>query len=95
MSLNTYISELRNSLNCEGAHEFYFPRNRDTRHLQNLRLARELAFGLKDFDETDVAKTLGSLYGIIVVAHSFDSTGVAIDAAEWLGEIRRNMAGGC
>jgi len=57
----------------------------------NLRLARELAFGLKGFAPDDVKKELGSLYGMLVVANSLDTTGVAIDARDWVAEIRAHL----
>jgi len=88
-TLDEYIADLRDALRTPGAHARYFPTQ--GRKKANLLLARELAFGLKDYPKEQVEKHLGSLYGMLIVANSFDQTGVAIDNKEWVGEIRAHL----
>ena len=92
MKLLKYIANMRDALRSPGAHARYFPAQ--GRKEANLLLARELAFGLKDYPAEEVKKCLGSLYGKIVVANSLDQTGVAIDNKEWLVEIRKHLREG-
>jgi len=84
-TLDEYIADLRDALRTPGAHARYFPTQ--GRKKANLLLARELAFGLKDYPIEQVGSQLGALYGALIVANSFDRTGVAIDNKEWLKEI--------
>jgi len=78
---------MRSALNYPGARALYFPPDKTERKQANLRLARELGFGLKDYPESEVKRIIGELYGKMIVANSFDSTGVAIDAKPWLAEL--------
>lgn len=89
--IETYLSNLNLALDSEGAHQFYFPMDQ-TRKAANLRLARELAFGLKDYSKSEVETEIGSLYGKMIVKHSLDRTGVAISAKEWYQAIRLRLA---
>ena len=88
-TLDEYIADLRDALRGSGAHARYFPTQ--GRKEANLLLARELAFGLKDYPGDQVEKQLGALYGMLIVANSFDQTGVVIDNKEWLGEVRAHI----
>ena len=91
MGLNEYVQALRQALKCPGARAFYFPPGKAKRKERVLRLAREFAFGLADYPPKDVNDIMGSLYGQLVVEHSFDSTGVVVDAKEWVTEIREHL----
>ena len=89
-TLDEYIADLRDALRSSGAHARYFPLSRERREA-NLLLARELAFGLRDYPSDQVKKHLGALYGLLIVANSLDQTGVAIDNKEWLAEIYSHL----
>jgi hypothetical protein len=78
---------MREALKCPGARSLYFPTIKKDRKEGNLRLARELGYGLKDFNRKDVESILGSLYGIFIVSNSFDNTGVQIDAKEFIAHL--------
>lgn len=88
--IEAYLNNLNLALDSEGAHQFYFPMDQ-TRKAANLRLARELAFGLKDYSKSEVETEIGSLYGKMIVKHSLDRTGVAISAKEWCEAIRLSL----
>lgn len=91
--LKKYIQELRNSLRTSAAHFTYFPSNKKERHVANLKLAREIGYGLKDYPANAVKDILGTLYGQLVVANSFDSTGVCVDNKEWVETIQSRIYG--
>lgn len=90
--IKTYLSNLTSALNSEGAHLLYFPPGKEERKAGNLRLARELAYGLKDYSPQEIDSELKTLYGSMLVKHSLDQTGVVLDAKEWLGAIRARLA---
>jgi hypothetical protein len=82
-----YIARLQLALRVNPhARAFYFPPDRAERLERNRRLGREIGFGLSD--DAD----LGGLYSRLVVTFSFDSTGVAIDNAAFLDEVRAGQA---
>lgn len=87
--LQTYIQNLRAALDSSGARQFYFPRDRARRKSANLRLAREIGSGLADYAPELVQDVIGSLYGILIVSKSLDTTGVAIDAREFVQELQQ------
>lgn len=90
ISLETYVFQIRDALRTSGAHACYFPT--DASRLQaNLKLAREIAFGLKDYDRDEVSLVIGSLYGQLIVSNSLDRTGVAISARQWIDEIHSHL----
>jgi hypothetical protein len=69
----------------------WFPMSQQLRRKRNLRLARGIGYGLAAYDNwEDVAR---STYSRIVVANSFDSTGVALDNREWMDAIREGVEG--
>lgn len=88
MAAQKYIDDLINSLNYQGAHEFYFPRDKILRTERCLRLGREIGYGLKSFPDKEVKNLLSSLYGLIIVRNSFDSIGVCITNKEFIAEIK-------
>jgi len=92
ISLEKYLSEMRQAMAYQGARDLYFPPNKEERIKGNLRLARELACGLKDFSADAVNNELGALYGKFIVAHSLDTTGVVINNKTWLDELRNHLA---
>lgn len=67
------------------ARMFYFPPNKSKRRKMNLRLGREIGYGLRG------DKELGSLYSRLIVSFSFDSTGVCVDNKEFLSSVRAGM----
>jgi hypothetical protein len=70
----------------------WFPMNKQLRRERNLRLASEVGYGLSAYDNwEDAAK---STYSRIIVANSFDSTGVVLDNTEWLDAIRKGVERG-
>ena len=89
MTTETYIHELRDALRTEGAHSFYFPPGKELRRDRNFRLAREVGWGLQN--SPDAESIIQSLYGMLVVANSLDTTGVCVDAKEWFAELRRSI----
>ena len=93
MTLDKYIQEIRNALRYPGAHATYFPSDKQERRSANLKLAREIGFGLKDYPANAVKDAVGGLYGQIIVANSFDSIGVCIDAREWIQAIQSRIHG--
>jgi hypothetical protein len=89
-TVEQYIDNLILALKAnQNARMFYFPPNKRDRKEKNLRLAREIGYGLKDF--ADGHEIVTSLYGKIIVIFSFDTTGVCIDAKEFFSEIRNIM----
>lgn len=92
-SLQKYVQEMRQALAYPGARAFFFPRDAIRRKTMNLRLAREMAPVFAEYpDQREVDNVLPTLYGTIVVIPSLDNTGVQVDNAEWLGELRAAMA---
>lgn len=85
--LDKYLSEMRDAVKYPGPRRLYFPGDIVARKEGNFRLARELGHGLKDFDQKDVDKILGGLYGIFIVSNSLDGTGVQIDAKEFIAHL--------
>lgn len=84
MTAEEFIANIRDALRSNPRP--YFPRSVKRRRKQNLKLGREIGYGLGPFDDwLDVAK---GTYGKIIVANSFDSTGVVIDNKEWIAAIR-------
>jgi len=83
-TLAEYIESIRNALRHQGARLTYFPMNKSDRVTQNLKLAREIGYGLKDYSPSEVKDMIGSLYSIIIVSNSLDSVGVAVSAKEWI-----------
>jgi hypothetical protein len=80
------IAAIQDNLDCR---LFYFPPDRARRREMNLRLAREFGYGLKDFP--DLNGVLSTLYSTMVVRFSLDTTGVAVDAAEFIAEVQHAM----
>ena len=91
MTIGKYIQEMRNALRYPGAHAAYFPPDKQDRRDANLKLAREIGFGLNAYPASAVKDILGSLYGQLIVANSFDSIGVCIDAKEWTQAIQSRI----
>ena len=86
-SNNKFIEDVRAAIrDNEHARAFFFPPNRKARRKMNLRLGREIGYGLESDDD------IGGLYSILVVAFSFDSTGVVIDAKEFFEAIREGIS---
>jgi len=82
-----YIQNVRDALRDNvHARLFYFPPDKSRRREMNLRLAREVGFGLRNFP--DASNDLGDLYGSLIVMFSFDTTGVCIDAKAFFSEMR-------
>ena len=83
----TYINDLAAAFRQNGAaRQIYFPVGKDERKRMNLRLGREIGYGLAE------GADLGSLYSRLIVINSFDNTGVCIDNKEFLCAVREGMA---
>jgi len=86
MTATEYIENIRAAIKAnQHTRSFYFPSDKIDRYKMNLRLAREIGFGLKDF--SDYNKILGSLYSLLIISFSLDTTGVCIDNKEFLNQL--------
>lgn len=85
--LTKYIADMREALKYPGAKGLYFPEGKGERKNGNLRFAREFGYGLRSFAPKDVNDIKGSLYGVMIVANSLDSTGVCIDAKDFINQL--------
>ena len=82
-----YVNNLIASFRQNGmARQAYFPMDKAKRRRMNLRLGREVGYGLTE------GADLGSLYSRLIVIHSLDSTGVCVDNKEFLAAVREGMA---
>ena len=88
MNLQDYVQAVRTGLDHPGARALYFPQSAQKRRERNLRLAREVGYGLASYDPDDVEAILSALYGILIVSKCFDLTGVQIDNKAFLAEMR-------
>lgn len=89
MTVQQYLDNVHSAIKSnQYAREFYFPLNKTRRKRMNLRLAREIGVGLRDFPGFD---DWGSLYGRFIVIFSFDITGVCVDAKEFFQEARSQL----
>lgn len=83
-----FVQDIRDALKSnQHARAFYFPPNKTQRKAMNLRLGREIGYGIKD------KSVLSSLYSLLVVSFSFDATGVCVDNKEFLAAVREGI--GC
>ena len=94
MSLEKYLSAMDSALQSSGAHHTYFPPDKELRRQRCFSLAREIGHALADFDEKEVGRVLQTLYSRLLVKHTFDSTGVPMDAKEWFDTIRQGIVRG-
>lgn len=86
MDDNQFVNDIRDALKANShARRFYFPSNRKRRKEMNLRLGREIGYGLGP--DSDI----GGLYSLLIVSFSFDSTGVAVDAKEFFGAVQEGI----
>lgn len=90
--LAKYIKEMKLALKHPAARETYFPPDIELRRTRNFKLARETGAALRDFDQIDVNRIIGNLYGEFIVAASLDTTGVVIDASEFIEAIKTGIA---
>ena len=90
--INKYIEDLASALQSPGARALYFPMDKAERERGNLRLARELGYGLARETDHDISSYAGCLYGSLLVRNSLDSVGVMLDNATWLAAIRAGIA---
>jgi len=89
-----YIHALAASLKYPGARAFYFPTTENERREQNKRLGREIGFGLASYAANERRKVLGTLYSRLIVANSFDCTGVVIDNKDWISALKEGIEKG-
>lgn len=90
MRAEKYIKDVQAAIRSnQYARQFYFPSGKDKRKAMNLRLAHEVGFGLGGFPGFN---DWGSLYSQLVVLFSLDTTGVCIDAKEFLNECRESAS---
>ena len=88
-----YVQAMRRSLRMAGARALYFPRNKNRKD-RNKRLGREFGFGLESYSLADRAKVRSTLYTFLIVEHSLDQTGVAIDNKDFLAAVDAGIARG-
>jgi hypothetical protein len=87
MSATDFVNDIKAALKSNPRP--YFPRNKSRRREKNLKLGREIGYGLGPFDDwLDVAKRT---YSQLIVINSFDSIGVVIDNDEWIDAIREGV----
>lgn len=89
--LSVYLEQVTSALKTLNACASYFPMDKGLRRERNLKLGREIGYGIAGCDG-DPGPYLGTLYGRMIVAHSFDSTGVMIDNAAWIKAIKAGIA---
>ena len=82
-----YIRNLTVALT--GNRQAWFPRDKEKRREMNIRLGHEFGYGLGIYD--DWVGYAQETYGRFVVRNSFDSTGVVIDAKDWMDAIREGV----
>jgi len=87
MTAEEYIARIVQGLRIN--RQTWFPPNKAKRREMNLRLGREFGYGLGAYEEWE--EIMKQTYSLLIVAHSFDSTGVALDAKEWFEAIRAGV----
>jgi len=87
MTISRFLTEIQAALRSNPRP--YFPLDKERRRAQNLKLAREIGFGLGMFQDWETWAT--TTYGRIIVANSFDSIGVVIDNKDWIAAIREGV----
>ena len=85
--ISAHIVRLESALNDNRA--TWFPLDKAKRKAMNIRLGHEFGYGLGIYD--DWVSYAQETYGRFVVRHSFDSTGVVIDAKDWMDAIREGV----
>lgn len=91
MTISAYLTEIAGVLRSSAAMHSYFPFDKELRKERNLKLGRELGYGMACCDAEDLDFYLGGLYGRLIVAHSFDSTGVVLDNKEWIKAVKEGI----
>ena len=86
-----FIDDLAVALKSPGARGLYFPLGREQRRRANLRLGRDVGYGLRGLSEKELRDILPTLYSRLLVVNSIDSTGVALDNKDFLAAIRQGM----
>lgn len=81
------MQKLDAALNTPGAIAFYFLGNNAERRDKNLRLGREIGYGLRDYPPNEIRPVLNTLYGRFIVKRSLDTTGVCISNGEFIAQV--------
>jgi len=89
--ISLYLEKMAAALRGN-ARQFYFPMDKERRRDANLRLGRELGYGVGAWDKEDRDSYIRALYGRFLVANSLDSIGVMIDSKEWLDAVLSGIA---
>lgn len=85
--ISDYLTKLQAALRSN-PHP-YFPMDKEKRKRSNLRLGREIGYGLGAYEDWETwAQTT---YSRFVVANSFDSIGVMLNNKEWMAAIREGV----
>ena len=84
---DVYIRNLTVALT--GNRQAWFPRDKEKRREMNIRLGHEFGYGLGVYD--DWVSHAQATYSGLIARHSFDSTGVVIDAKDWMDAIREGV----
>ena len=90
--ISAYLEKMNWALKTSAAHETYFPDDRELRKERNLKLGREIGYGVRAWSQSERDFYLQTLYGRFIVANSLDRTGVALDAKDWVGAIEEGIA---
>ena len=81
--LDDYLNRLENALANNMV--YWFPMDKTERREVNIRFAHEFGYGIAEYDNWQ--EIIKVTYGKLIVRHSLDSVGVAIDNKEWIREI--------
>lgn len=87
MTITDYLHSIERALSYN--RQTWFPMEREDRRDMNLRLAREIGYGLGTYD--DWHNHVSATYSTLVVRNSFDSVGVAIDSSEWVDAMQAGV----
>jgi len=73
------------------ANASWFPHDAESRERSLRYLARSIGRALAEYERAEVEREIGNTYSRFVIAHTFDSVGATMDAADWFAEIRGAM----
>lgn len=90
VTISAYLMRIDTAL--PAARESYFPMDAGLRKRRNLKLGREVGFGMGIYPNSDIDDYIQSLYGRLIVRNSFDSVGVQLDAKEWIAAVHEGIA---
>lgn len=86
-TLAEYTSEMEAVIS--GLRNVFFPMEAPLRKQANLKLGRELGYGLAQFE--GYKNYVQASYGRVIVKNSLDTTGVVISSKEWRTAINEGI----